>query len=210
MYSFCVFLRTKQSIITGYSARLGLEEGQAIIVAYTRQGSDRYDVSGTVSSLSWLTGRVLGLAAAVSLLCAALMFLALRHRDDNLFLYARAPTRVSYIPHGSTLATDTSVSQLPEAGPSEVVVGPSSAKRFFKIRRSRRFQSLGSLKLRLSRLNPQRPDLDVSFNVKGHLIEKKHVGVDQPITIAASKNTPAVEIVFDRITKDQVTGYVSQ
>jgi hypothetical protein len=165
--------------------------------------------------------RVLLLAAAVSLVCAALMFFALRNRDDSLFLYAEAATRSANSSHESTPAKDTAVSELPNAGTSHVAGAPAPAlneqeaapwakRTFFKIRRSRRFQSLGPVRVRFSRVNPVRPDLDVSLNVNGHRVEKKHVGVDQPITIEASKNAPAVEIVFNRITKDRVSGYVSQ
>ena len=148
------------------------------------------------------------LAVAVAALCATCVFFLLCQRDNSRFLAVSNPTKTVSVRQ----ATQSALSLSPRAdeGPSQPAPAAAPQRVDFRLRRSRSFQTVGPIKLRLLRINVRRSNADLSLMVNGRRMDRTHVGLDKPVQIGGGKGsgTP-VALVLSSLTKESVSGYVT-
>jgi hypothetical protein len=80
----------------------------------------------------------------------------------------------------------------------------------FQIVRSKQFQQVGPIRLSLKKANTKHRYYDLAMIVDDAGLDKKHVNLYEPVWINLSDQRKPVELVVNRIDKDQIRGYVSE
>jgi hypothetical protein len=80
----------------------------------------------------------------------------------------------------------------------------------FQIARSKQFQRVGPLGLSLRKTDTKHRRYDLAMMVNDDGLEKKQVNIYEPIWINLSDRPQPVELVVNRVDKDQIRGYVSE
>ena len=153
------------------------------------------------------------LAVAVAILCASCVFFLLCQRDNSRFLAISSPLKAAAAkpavrPAPIPAATPQTASTLPAPAGPMPVVAPQRVE--FKVHRSRAFQTVGPIKLRLVRINLRHSNADLSLLVNGRRVDKRQIALDKPFQVPPTRTTGhAIEIVLQGLTKESVSGYVS-
>ncbi len=81
------------------------------------------------------------------------------------------------------------------------------AKTAFVLTKSSQGVLLGSLRVRVPRIDAAKHSYDMDVMVGTHFVPHRNLKVDQPLWIAASRGKGSVEIVANSVEKDVVSGY---
>ncbi len=175
--------------------------------------------------------KLIQVAIAIALACAACVFLSLYHRDTSWFLGVTTPARAAtHLPSAPVVESATqkdvatssklATSAVPtardnstkEEAPASLPVKRDlhQVRRFgFTLRHSRFYQSVGPVKVKLLRTNLRHSNADLSVIVGGHRTNRKAVSLDEPLSLASSRgNSRSIALVLDGVSKDEVTGTV--
>lgn len=79
----------------------------------------------------------------------------------------------------------------------------------FDLRKSKQFEKAGPLSLSLRKANTKKQNFDMTMLVNDYKLEKKHVNLYEPVIIYPEGSHQTLELVVNRITKNEVRGYVS-
>jgi len=80
----------------------------------------------------------------------------------------------------------------------------------FKLGKSKKFQRVGPLSVELRRANVKRKSYDVTMLVDDNQLQKKSVNLFEPVWINLADRPQPLELVVNKIDKDQIRGYVSE
>jgi hypothetical protein len=80
----------------------------------------------------------------------------------------------------------------------------------FTLTRSKDFQHVGPIGVSLRKVNQKHKYFDMSMMVDDFKLDKKHVNLFEPVWINLSDRPQPVELVVNRIDKNQVQGYISE
>jgi hypothetical protein len=80
----------------------------------------------------------------------------------------------------------------------------------FKLAPSKQFERVGPLGVALHKVNLKHKYFDMSMMVDDFKLDKKHVNLYEPVWINLSDRPQPVQLVVNRIDKNQVTGYISE
>jgi hypothetical protein len=80
----------------------------------------------------------------------------------------------------------------------------------FTLAPSKQFQRVGPLGVSLQKTNTKRQYFDVSMMVDDIKLEKKHVNLYEPVWINLSDRPQPVELVVNKIAKNEVQGYIRE
>ncbi len=153
------------------------------------------------------------LAVAVAILCASSVFFILCQRDNSRFLAISNPLKTTAANASARPAISVTAPPLPAkpADSTAVLPQPTAPQRvLFRLRRSKSFQTVGPIKVRLLRINLRRSNADLSVMVNGRRFDRSHVALDRPLQVASSKGSgPSVELVLNAVTREGVSGYVT-
>jgi hypothetical protein len=148
------------------------------------------------------------LAVAVAALCATCVFFLLCQRDNSRFLAVSNPTKTIKVTQQTQLALARPQSTDEHA--SQPAPAPAPQRLDFRLHRSRSFQTVGPVKLRLLRINVRRSNADLSLMVNGRRTDRTHVGLDKPLQIGGGKGSgKPIAIVLSSLTKESVSGYLT-
>ncbi len=80
----------------------------------------------------------------------------------------------------------------------------------FQLDKSKSFQRVGPISLSLRKVNYKHKSYNLTLMVDDFKLDKKNVNLYEPIWITLSDRPQPVELVVNKVSKDQVTGYVSE
>ena len=80
----------------------------------------------------------------------------------------------------------------------------------FKLNKSKEMQRVGPLSLALRSTSTKHKTYDLSMLVDDNTLTKKHVNLYEPVWITLSDRPQPVQLVVNRVGKDQVEGYISE
>ena len=80
----------------------------------------------------------------------------------------------------------------------------------FKLNKSKDMQRVGPLSLALRSTSTKHKTYDLSMLVDDNTLTKKHVNLYEPVWITLSDRPQPVQLVVNRVGKDQVEGYISE
>jgi hypothetical protein len=79
----------------------------------------------------------------------------------------------------------------------------------FDLTKSKQFQRVGPLTLSLRRTDTKHKNYDMQMMVDDNQLTKKHVNLYEPIWIHTENESQPVQVVVNRVEKNQIHGYVS-
>jgi hypothetical protein len=80
----------------------------------------------------------------------------------------------------------------------------------FDLAKSKQFQRVGPLSLSLRRADAKHRNYDLTTMVDDVSVEKKSVNLYEPVWISLSDRPQPIQLVVNRIDKNQVRGYISE
>ncbi len=80
----------------------------------------------------------------------------------------------------------------------------------FQLIRSKDFQRVGPLSLSLRKANTKHQFYDLAMIVDDATLQKKHVNLFEPVWINLADRPQPVELVVNRVGKNEISGYVSE
>lgn len=176
---------------------------------------------------------VIGVAA----LSALAVFFSLWERDESLLVSARnhivsqptapqhAPlvsaesqpaadsiTRVT-VPTAEAAASTQPADSVAAAGsaPTEAAVAHGIRRYLdFTLTRSKRFQQVGPVLVGVWKIDAKHKLYDVSVMANGHRVDRKHVGLNSPVSIVSAEAGRPLQLVVSSITRGSISGHVSE
>jgi hypothetical protein len=79
----------------------------------------------------------------------------------------------------------------------------------FTLSRSKEFRRVGPLSLSVRKVNTKRKSYDLAMFVDDNQLQKKGVNLFEPLWIDLQDQSQPVQLVVNRITKDQIQGYIA-
>ncbi|HXI39955.1 MAG TPA: hypothetical protein VNH83_08250 [Bryobacteraceae bacterium] len=80
----------------------------------------------------------------------------------------------------------------------------------FQLDRSKNFQRVGPISLSLRKVNYKHKSYNLTLMVDDFKLDKKNVNLYEPVWITLTDRPQPVELVVNKVSKDQVTGYLSE
>jgi septal ring factor EnvC (AmiA/AmiB activator) len=80
----------------------------------------------------------------------------------------------------------------------------------FQLDKSKNFQRVGPISLSLRKVNYKHKSYNLSLMVDDFKLDKKNVNLYEPVWITLTDRPQPVELVVNKVSKDQVTGYLSE
>lgn len=80
----------------------------------------------------------------------------------------------------------------------------------FQLTKSKDFQRVGPLSLSLRKANTKHQFYDLAMIVDDATLQKKHVNLLEPVWINMADRPQPVELVVNKVTKNEISGYVSE
>jgi septal ring factor EnvC (AmiA/AmiB activator) len=80
----------------------------------------------------------------------------------------------------------------------------------FKLDKSKNFRRVGPISLALRKVNYKHKSYNLSLMVDDFKLDKKNINLYEPVWITLTDRPQPVELVVNRVSKDQVTGYLSE
>jgi septal ring factor EnvC (AmiA/AmiB activator) len=80
----------------------------------------------------------------------------------------------------------------------------------FTLDKSKKFRRVGPLSVELRKANVKRKSYDVAMLVDDNQLQKKSVNLFEPVWINLADRPQPLELVVNKIDKDQIRGYVSE
>lgn len=104
--------------------------------------------------------------------------------------------------NGSIARTHDEVVALQKRGEQNIVE--------FHLDKSKQYQRVGPFSLALRSTNTKHKTYDLSMVVEDNQLNKKHVNLYEPVWITLSDRPQPVELVVNRIDKNQISGYITE
>ena len=80
----------------------------------------------------------------------------------------------------------------------------------FQLDKSKNFQRVGPISLSLRKVNYKHKSYNLTLMVDDFKLDKKNVNLYEPVWITLTDRPQPVELVVNKVSKDQVTGYLSE
>jgi len=80
----------------------------------------------------------------------------------------------------------------------------------FNLDKSKQFQHIGPIGISLRKANTKHLYCDLALMVDDQQLEKKHVDLYEPLMFRLSDRPEPVEVVVNRISKNEIKGYISE
>lgn len=80
----------------------------------------------------------------------------------------------------------------------------------FQLTKSKEFQRVGPLSLSLRKANTKHQFYDLAMIVDDATLQKKHINLFEPVWINLADRPQPVELVVNKVTKNEISGYVSE
>jgi septal ring factor EnvC (AmiA/AmiB activator) len=80
----------------------------------------------------------------------------------------------------------------------------------FQLDKSKNFQRVGPISLSLRKVNYKHKSYNLTLMVDDFKLDKKNINLYEPVWITLTDRPQPVELVVNRVSKDQVTGYLSE
>ena len=80
----------------------------------------------------------------------------------------------------------------------------------FQLDKSKNFQRVGPISLVLRKVNYKHKSFNLGLMVDDFKLDKKNVNLYEPVWITLTDRPQPVELVVNKVSKDQVTGYLSE
>ena len=157
----------------------------------------------------WSRPRFVYLGMAAALLCALAVFFVLFHREQPAVPKARAtagPVAVPVPVQTPASSVAEPVASPPVEAPKQQEPAPEAVQ--FRMKRSKSFERVGPIRLRLVKANPKRNVCDL-YIASGGPSYQKQVHLNKPVQIDLS-SAGSVELVVTSIRTDQINGSVQQ
>ncbi|MFL6449795.1 MAG: hypothetical protein ACJ746_19245 [Bryobacteraceae bacterium] len=184
------------------------------------------DVPHSVASSypTW-SPKVVSSAAGLTLLSALTVFLFLYHRDTSAVSAARAIPAV--VGSAEPQNEPANVNKQPESGAASVDksrlgVAPSSAAGVsrdaalsmpgateFNLKRSRTYQTVGAIGLRLLRMSPRRRTCDVSIRLKDGRTLQRRLQLSRPLELKPTAQSTPLQLTVSAMSRDSISGSLS-
>jgi hypothetical protein len=157
--------------------------------------------------------RLIYLGTAATLICTLAAFFALFHGTNSAVPRTRAtvgpvaaaPAQVPAQTSASRVAAP--VAPPPTEGAKQQEPAPEPVQ--FRLKRSKAFEKIGPIRLRLVKANPKRDVCDLYLTSGGPAYQKQ-VHLNKPVQIDLPDGAGSAELVMTSIKADQVSGSVQQ
>jgi len=80
----------------------------------------------------------------------------------------------------------------------------------FQLDKSKNFQRVGPISLSLRKVNYKHKSFNLTMMIDDFKLDKKNVNLYEPVWITLTDRPQPVELVVNKVSKDQVTGYLSE
>ncbi|HEY6991955.1 MAG TPA: hypothetical protein VH369_26415 [Bryobacteraceae bacterium] len=146
-------------------------------------------------------------ALVLALFCATLAFLLSATRERKLIPGAPA-VHAPIVPEQQTRAAE----RTPAPQPQRLVIPERPDRKIteFRLAPSPEFQSLGTVKLRITALNAERGSYNLAVRIRGREFTRKNVKVKQAVKLHSGRKATAPEIVVGAIVQNRAWGYLSE
>ena len=162
--------------------------------------------------------RLLAPATLLSVFCFATAFCYFFLRDlTHVNVMVNEQSAPSLIQKEGAVASKTSPQTIASSPPAKQdkpvssdagrAASPNPTQTGFVLTRSSSGMMLGSLRVRLPRIDASKHSYDMDVMVGSRFVAHRNLKVGQPLWIAASRGKGSVEIVANSIEKDAVSGY---
>jgi hypothetical protein len=141
---------------------------------------------------------LLVLCVAVATCCASFVFALLYNSDQS---YPVTPVQ-----HMAVSALDAVTTAHTDPDPSQHSTAPHRIN--FRLHRANMFQPVGPIRLRIWKIDARHDSVRVSILASDRRIDLNRVGVHERVVIPASPSQ--VELVFNEIDNNEVTGYITE
>ena len=166
----------------------------------------RYPAKGSFVP-GWVPKGLTMKALVLALFCATLAFLLSAMRERKLIPGAPA-VHAPIVPAQKTPTTESA----PAPQPQRLVIPERPDRKIteFQLAASPEFQSLGTVKLRITALNAERGSYNLAVRIRGREFTRKNVKVKQAIKLHNDRKAAAPEIVVGAIVQNRAWGYLSE
>lgn len=149
------------------------------------------------------------IAAAVSALCAAAVFLMMVVHGDAFGARAveAVPKSAASLPTVPAPAIATNTAASSTAAPAKEI--QSGRRLVFSLTPSRHFQHLGTVGVEVRRIDAKHGNYDVTLLVNRRRTTKRRVKLNEPIALKSTKAGVISALVVNEIQRDRVSGYIS-
>ena len=80
----------------------------------------------------------------------------------------------------------------------------------FQLDKSKNFQRVGPISLSLRKVNYKHKSFNLTMMIDDFKLDKKNVNLYEPVWITLTDRPQPVELVVNKVSKDQITGYLSE
>ncbi|MFL6416074.1 MAG: hypothetical protein ACJ74Y_10460 [Bryobacteraceae bacterium] len=159
--------------------------------------------------------------AGLALLSATAVFLILFHRDasrnrtstlvgvSEQKMAASSGPAEAPIAHDAAKASVAPVTAAPDARASVSRESSAPVSFEFKLTRSRAYQHIGTIEMRLLRMNLRRRTCDVAVRLADGQTLQKRAPLNKPVQLRSALSSEVFELSISTIARDSVTGTLS-
>ncbi len=162
------------------------------------------------SGIPWrMPARFLLSAAGISALSAIVVFMMFLIQEQHssakaAALAVRSPTKTAH----PVKAPPPVEAPRPPVKTAPTAAVPRTGMEDFDLSRSRQWKTIGTLKLRVTRIDLRHGSCDLSIFQPGHRILNSHLFIGSRLTIPADLGARATQIMITGVGKNRVSGYV--
>jgi hypothetical protein len=175
--------------------------------------------------------KVISSVVGLSVFSALGVFLVLYHHDSSAAspsgtipavvaaLEGQGKTGSKVADPAAHKAINSEVARAEKSGPAAVSPADMSAAKVagipvreaieFKLKRSRTYQTVGAIGLRLLRVNPRRRTCDVSVQVKNRHSLQRRVQLNRPLELKPTPSADSLQLTVSAISRDSIAGSLS-
>ena len=154
--------------------------------------------------------RLVPLGIVTTILCAAVIFFVLSRRDHAPAPQAHTTVNPVTVPapaQASAPAVSTPVASPAQETPKQQEPPPEPVQ--FRIKRSKAFEKVGPIRLRLVKANTRWNTCDLYINSGGSSYQKQ-AHLNKPVQIDLHNGAASAELVVTGIKADQISGSLQQ
>lgn len=178
-----------------------------LINAMLEEPASRRPGLSSISLGPWST-KLVAAVAGLALVSALGVFLFLFHRDASASPSA-SPLLLQAEPNrdaGPVAGDDVPSSEARISADQNV---PAAAALQFSLKRSRAFQNVGPIGIRLLRVNLRRRTCDVTMRLNNHRIVQRRLLLNRPLEVRHEASAEPLRILVSSIAKDSIAGVVA-
>jgi len=154
----------------------------------------------------WIPGwspTLVAAAVGIALLSALGVFLFLYHHDVSASSSAAATT----VRNGNGAVRPLTAEHAAVKAPASIDHGATPVE--FKLKRSRTYQKIGTIGLRLVRVNTRRRTCDLSMQLSDRRVVQKRLLLNKPLQLKAATSSEPLQVSISGIGRDSVAGALS-